>query len=244
MILNNDILERISKETRIAILTGAGVSKESGVATFRDEDGLWQKFRPEELANFQAFISNPDLVWDWYQYRRSIVRDVKPNPGHYAIAELERLFAHVTLITQNVDNLHGRAGSRNILEIHGNIDRNYCISCRKRYDNIEFKGSKVPQCECGGLVRPDVVWFGEMLAEEMIQQAFKAAESADIFFSVGTSALVYPAAHLPISAKQSGALLVEINPSETPLTHYADQFIRGKSGEILPEIVKELANQI
>ncbi len=234
----------VSKSSKIAVLTGAGVSKESGVPTFRDDDGLWKKFKPEELASFDAFISNPNLVWEWYQFRRELIHKVKPNAGHYALAEMEKLFPNFTLITQNVDNLHRRAASKNVLEIHGNIDFNFCLNCRKRYDGISFSEKNAPRCDCGGLIRPDVVWFGEMLPEKVIQSAFQAAEAADIFFSIGTSAYVYPAANLPITAKMAGALLIEINPQETPLSSQAHHFIKMPSGEALPEILQILESLV
>jgi len=234
----------LNKKTTVAVFTGAGISKESGVPTFRDSDGLWKKFKPEELASFDAFISNPDLVWDWYQFRRDLIHKVQPNPGHFALAKIESLLPNFTLITQNVDNLHRRAGSRNVLEIHGNIDKNYCVKCQKRHDGTQFNGKKAPRCDCGGLVRPDVVWFGEMLPEKTIQAAFRAAEEADYFFSIGTSAYVYPAANLPVIAKMAGAVFIEINPQETPLSQQAHHFISMPSGEALPEILRILESII
>jgi NAD-dependent deacetylase len=232
-----------SKTSKIVALTGAGVSRESGVPTFRDNDGLWKKFKPEELASFDAFIANPDLVWEWYQFRRELIHKVKPNAGHFALAKIEALMPNFTLITQNVDNLHRRAGSQNVLEIHGNIDKNYCLTCKKRYDGISFNEKNAPRCDCGGLIRPDVVWFGEMLPEKIIQAAFRAAEEADIFLSIGTSAYVYPAANLPVTAKIGGATLIEINPQETPLSSQVHHFIKSPSGEALPELYQILESQ-
>jgi NAD-dependent deacetylase len=239
----------ISKEFRnvlkaaksVAVLTGAGISAESGVPTFRGEEGLWKKFRAEELATVNAFMNNPELVWEWYMFRRKIINSVAPNPGHYALAEMEKLFDDFTLITQNVDGLHEKSGSKNILELHGNILKNKCFECGKPYTvEIDPESGEHPKCECGGKIRPDVVWFGEMLPAEAIDAAFDAASRAELFFSVGTSAIVHPAASMPILAKRGGAYLVEINLEPTPLTDVADCSLQGKSGEILPQLIEQL----
>jgi NAD-dependent deacetylase len=240
----DSLISRLLAAERITIFTGAGVSAESGVPTFRGNEGLWKKFKPEELANLTAFMKNPDLVWEWYQARRTIIGSVQPNAGHRALAEMEGLFPACALITQNVDNLHRRAGSRNIFELHGNIERNYCLTCGTRYTGPELpQTGTVPRCSragCNGLIRPDVVWFGEMLPEDEWEGAVRASASADVFLSIGTSGAVYPAASLPLMAKQQGAWLVEINPEPTPLTPSADLFLQGLSGEILPAIVRTL----
>lgn len=239
-IFSDELVKRLRAAPSAALLTGAGISVESGVPAFRGEDGLWKKFRPEELANFQAFVRNPDLVWEWYQYRRCIIENTSPNPGHYAIAEMEKHHQNFTLITQNVDNLHIRAGSRNVHELHGNIMRNYCIDCGKFAHEVEsLQSGRVPRCACGGLIRPDVVWFGELLPEEPWRAGVRSAESAQVFFAVGTSAVVYPAAEIPRIAKRSGAYLVEINIERTELSPFADEVLIGKSGEILPRLVEE-----
>ena len=239
MFLTESAQEALKNAQNICVLTGAGVSAESGIPTFRGEDGLWKKFRPEELANIQAFMKNPELVWEWYQFRRNIINEVEYNPGHVALAQWENLHEHFTLVTQNVDGLHRRAGNRNIVELHGNIMRNRCLKCGNVFETEEvyFKG-KVPLCTCGGMLRPDVVWFGEMLQPEVINKAFTASEEADIFLSIGTSAIVYPAASLPEIAKSNGAFLIEINLEPTPLTPKADLFLEGLSGKILPELLK------
>ncbi|MCP4726154.1 MAG: NAD-dependent deacylase, partial [bacterium] len=219
---------------------------ESGIETFRGENGLWRKFKPEELASVDAFLSNPVLVWEWYNYRQKIVRDIEPNPGHYSIAEMESVFTKFHLITQNVDGLHKRAGNTKPIELHGNIMRNKCTGCNKLFEDIEFSGEvQVPYCDsCSSMLRPDVVWFGEMLPEEALREADNAIMHTEVFFSVGTSAVVHPAASMPVWAKNSGAYLVEINLEETPLTFYADESIRGKSGEILPELMEEIKEDI
>lgn len=238
---SDELLQRLRRATRVAVLTGAGISAESGVPTFRGEDGLWKKFRPEELANFDAFIRNPKLVWEWYQYRRRIIREVQPNPGHRALVELERMVPDFAVITQNVDGLHQRAGSRKVIELHGNILRNRCVQCGNITYEVQFEQDDVPRCDCGGLIRPDVVWFGEMLPEDALEQAWMYARTSNVFLSVGTSAVVQPAASLPMEAKQYGAYVVEINTESTPLTPWVDEHIRGKAGEVLPKLVAALA---
>ncbi|MEE9169449.1 MAG: NAD-dependent deacylase [bacterium] len=243
--ISEELGKRLRESKRVAVLTGAGISAESGVPTFRDKGGLWEKFKPEELANFDAFIRNPDLVWEWYQYRRHLINNVSPNPGHYAIVEMEQYYPEFLLITQNVDGIHQRAGSRKIRELHGNILRNFCIDCKSNHKDLQvFKDNEAPRCECGGLIRPDVVWFGEMLPEEAITDANTAARNCDLFFSIGTSGLVYPAAALPEIAKSHGAYVVEVNPNPTATSFYADEIIEEKSGIALPELAKIIkANQ-
>lgn len=232
----------LQKAQSICVLTGAGVSAESGVPTFRGADGLWKKFKPEELANFDAFISNPELVWEWYSYRKQVMKNVQPNPAHYALVDIERLVRDFTLVTQNVDNLHRRARSKNVLELHGNIERSYCIECGTFVEDVEFTADrKAPRCnKCGGLVRPDVVWFGEVLSVEVFQKASAAADRCDLFISVGTSAVVYPAASLPQIARTRGAYVVEINAEYTEISHRVHETLIGKAGEILPELIKVL----
>ncbi len=242
MQFKKEFLEKLQSAKKIVFFTGAGISAESGISTFRGKDGIWNKMKPEELANFDAFMRNPDLVWEWYQHRRDIIHKARPNAGHYAIAEFEK-YLDVTVVTQNIDNLHRRAGSTKIFELHGNIERNYCIDCRTSYNAPQFElANKAPKCEkCGGLVRPDVVWFGEMLPQDEFREGEKAAEWSDICFVVGTSAVVYPAAYIPISAKQAGSYIVEINVEPTDMTRYADYSILGTAGEILPNIVDEMS---
>ncbi len=234
-----DFLNLIRRAKRVAVLTGAGISAESGVPTFRGSDGLWAKFRPEELATVDAFMDNPRLVWEWYLYRRELMNKVTPNTGHLALVEMEKVFADFTLITQNVDGLHRRAGSQNILELHGNISLNKCFECQTTYDGeIDLAGGELPRCSCGGKIRPDVVWFGELLPPAAINGAFEASRRAELFFAIGTSAVVHPAASLPLEAKRSGAYLVEINPEPTPLTDFADFALQEKAGATLPQILE------
>lgn len=233
------VAEKLRNAQRVAVLTGAGISAESGVPTFRGEDGIWKKLKPEELANFDAFMNNPDRVWEWYQFRRDLMLKVAPNEGHRALAAMEVKTADFVLITQNVDGLHRRAGSRNILELHGNIMRNQCIQCERKTGEIRaFRPGQLPRCSCGGLLRPDVVWFGEMLPEKELRKAFQLSRDCDLFLSIGTSALVHPAASLPVLAKQSGASVFEINTESTVLSSMLDGILTGKSGEILPALLE------
>jgi NAD-dependent deacetylase len=247
MEFNEEFVLKLKSAESVLFFTGAGISAESGIATFRGKDGLWNKLKPEELANFSAFMKNPDMVWEWYQYRREIVENSKPNPGHFAIAEFEKYY-NVSVVTQNVDNLHARAGSNNIDELHGSIVRNFCIDCNTYYNHQDFKfENKVPKCEkCGGLIRPDVVWFGETLRGNAFPNGERNAKECDICFIVGTSAIVYPAAYIPLTAKQYGAYIVEVNIEPTEMSYEADYSIFGKSGEVLPKIldlVREIKNK-
>jgi len=232
------LLERLSAAATVVVLTGAGISAASGVPTFRGKDGLWNKFNPQELANVEAFLKNPDLVWEWYAWRRNLIRNVKPNMGHYALVDLEKFFPDFAIITQNVDNLHQLAGSRNVIELHGNIMRNKCHSCGKPYPDEPDLEAGIPKCpECGGLIRPDVVWFGEMLPVEAITRAQELARESEVFLSVGTSATVEPAASLPYLAKGNGAFVLEINPEITPLSPVADESIHLPADKVLPMLV-------
>jgi len=245
-LLTSQAKERIYSSRKVVILTGAGISAESGIPTFRDTDGLWTKFSPQELASFDAFYKNTQIVTEWYKKRRVIIEKTMPNKGHKALKEMEHLFQSFHIITQNIDGLHQKAGSKNIVEIHGNIMHNYCIDCKKEYSTTEFdsiyehNANHIPKCNCGGLIRPDVVWFGEQLPKNELEKAFQLAEEADLFFSIGTSAQVRPAADIPILALQNGAFLIEINPVKTGLTSYTHLNIQGKSGEILPKLLKEI----
>lgn len=239
MTFSDTLIARIQTAQSVCVLTGAGISAESGVPTFRGDDGLWKKFRPEELANFQAFIRNPNLVWEWYAYRLKLIHDVKPNPGHYALVDLERCVNEFTLVTQNVDNLHRRAGSNSVVELHGNIERSYCIDCGAIESELNLDSLvEAPHCQkCGGLIRPDVVWFGEMLPVEAFSKAEKAARHCDMFLCIGTSAVVYPAASLPSTAFDHGAFVVEINREITELSSRVHETLLGAAGEILPQLV-------
>ncbi|MEW5702264.1 MAG: NAD-dependent deacylase [Candidatus Zixiibacteriota bacterium] len=255
------LLEVLTTAARVVVLTGAGVSAESGVPTFRGAGGLWRSYRPEELATPEAFARDPRMVWDWYIYRRELVRKAEPNPAHRALARWERHFPHFTLVTQNVDGLHRRAGSKRVLELHGNIFRSRCQRCGTVLDDSQLaplpqqevpptvvgdhassestpagNANAVPRCPCGGRQRPDVVWFGELLPTDVLEQSGEAAATAEVFFSVGTSGVVYPAAGLVQVARNAGAFVVEVNPEPTELSDIFDVVLRGPAGEYLPAI--------
>jgi len=234
------VATRLVQAERVAVLTGAGVSAESGVSTFRDPDGLWSRFSPQELASMDGFLANPDRVRDWYTYRRSVIDSVQPNPGHYALAELEALVPSFTLATQNVDRLHLRAGSKNVLEVHGNLIENRCNSCGWIDD---AHNERLDCAQCGGVMRPNVVWFGEMLPSDVFASAEEAARTCDVFLTIGTSAEVYPAAFLPHEARNHGAFVVEVNPTRTEFTPYAHVSLQGPSGEVLPRLVDSIRKQ-
>lgn len=228
----------LREASKIAVLTGAGVSAESGIPTFRGAAGLWKQFKPEDLATPEAFHRDPKLVWAWYDWRRGLIAKTEPNPGHFALVELERRTPAFTLITQNVDGLHRRAGSGNVLEVHGDIWTVRCLSCGHEVrDERSPLPELPPRCNCGGTLRPGVVWFGEALPPAVWQKAEQAASSADVFLVAGTSALVYPAAGLVSTAKQSGAKVIEVNLEETAYSSVVDASFRGRSGEILPALL-------
>ena len=223
---------------RVVVLTGAGISAESGVPTFRGPEGLWRKYRAEDLATPEAFARDPILVWEWYDWRRGIIAKVGPNPGHLVLARWEARFPAFTLITQNVDGLHALAGSQRLLELHGNIWKTRCPEEGRIVENRNVPLSPIPpRCAfCGGLLRPHIVWFGEGLDPGVLGEAYAASAQAEVMLVVGTSALVHPAASLPLAAAESGATIIEINPDPTPLTPYADFPLRGKAGDILPRL--------
>jgi NAD-dependent deacetylase len=227
---------------RLCILTGSGISAESGIPTFREaQTGLWAQYDPLELATPSAFQKNPGLVWEWYAWRRGLVTAAEPNPGHLALVTFERKIPDFTLITQNVDGLHQRAGHRQVIELHGNILRTRCSIDGQVVDEWPVKGDNPPHCpHCGGLLRPDVVWFGETLPPQALQQAIQAAEVCQVFISIGTSAVVEPAASLPFIALRSGADVVEVNPQPTQLTAYAAYVLSGPAGEVLPDLIQQV----
>ena len=238
----NEDLERarswIQTSDAIAVLTGAGISAESGVPTFRDADGLWRNFRLEELATPEAFERDPKLVWDWYNFRRERIAKAQPNPGHMALVELETRKPEFTLITQNVDGLHELAGSKNILKLHGDIWQVRCTKCGAAWvDRRPSLPEIPPHCLCGALARSGVVWFGEPLPKRVINEATQAVKSSEILLVIGTSAVVYPAAGLIPLAKAHGRTVIEINPDETPCSDMADCSLHGPAGEILPRLV-------
>lgn len=225
------------------VLTGAGISAESGIPTFRGKNGLWKKYKPEDLATPFAFQRNPRLVWEWYAWRMDLISRAKPNPAHITLAEMEKEGIIKAVITQNVDGLHFRAGSKNVIELHGNIWRVKCVNCNWK-TVLNSPPSRIPPtCEkCGGLMRPDVVWFHEPLPREALHGAFKLAAQSDVMLIIGTSGVVQPAASLPLVTREHGGILIEINVTDTPLTPICQYTFRGKAGEILPKIHKRLKN--
>jgi len=223
----------------VAVLTGAGISAESGIPTFRGPGGLWNNQRPEDLATPEAFARNPKLAWEWYDWRRQRVAAAQPNAGHRTLARLESAGVQFALITQNVDGLHRAAGSRNVIELHGSIWRLRCLDCARETVNREAPLREIPpRCACGGLLRPGVVWFGEALPADAIERAVHAARECEVFLVCGTSAVVYPAAALPESALAAGARVIEVNLEKTPFSQFADLSLRGKCGELLPQIIR------
>lgn len=234
------LVDELQRARRVAVLTGAGISAESGVPTFREaQKGLWAQYNPEDLATPEAFAHDPKRVWEWYAWRRDLVRQAKPNAGHRALVGMERNIPEFTLITQNVDGLHRRAGSHNILELHGNLFRTKCANEGSVIESWESEAIP-PRCPCcGGLLRPDVVWFGEMLPHGALRDAQHAAQQAEVFLSIGTSSMVYPAADLPNIALRAQATVVEVNPQPTPLSTVMTFSLSGSAGEILPALVQE-----
>jgi len=238
--LSEPVRERVRSAERVVVFSGAGVSRESGLDTFRGAGGLWERMRPEELATPEAFRADPGKVWRWYAWRYRQAAEAAPNPAHLAIARLETLFPAVMVVTQNVDGLHQRAGSRSLLELHGTITRAVCERCGRSRDMGEAvaeSAERPPVCSCGGRFRPAVVWFGEVLPHEVLVLAYEEATFCDLFISVGTSAVVYPAAGLIELAHRAGACLIEVNPEPTPFSRVMDLRLTAPAGEALPALV-------
>jgi NAD-dependent deacetylase len=230
---------------RVCVLTGAGVSAESGVPTFRAADGLWEGHRIEDVASPEGFRRDPVLVWQFYNARRANAAAVRPNPGHHALVALEARWGdRFTLVTQNVDGLHRAAGSRNVLEIHGSLYRTRCLGCGEVRDRGLGPLGDAPRCECGGRLRPDIVWFGEALPEDVWEAALHAAYECDVLLVVGTSAVVHPAASLVPTAKRGAghAKVVEVNLTRTEASYLADAGLYGPSGQVLPKLVERLGS--
>jgi len=234
--------DALVKAKRVAALTGAGISAESGVPTFRGADGLWHNYNVMELATPTAFARDPELVWEFYNWRRNLIAGLTFNPGHKALVDLETKVPDFTLITQNVDGLHLKAGSKNLVEIHGNLWKVRCTKCHTVSFNMSSNMGPLPTCrECGGLLRPHVVWFGESLDSALLSRAIEAARSCQVMLVIGTSAIVQPAASLALEAKEAGAVVAEINLEATPNSGMMDIVLLGKSGEILPKLLEDWA---
>ena len=244
MSLPDALVDALASARHVLALTGSGASAESGVPTFREaQTGLWSQYEPTQLATPEAFAQDPALIWRWYRWRRELVQAAEPNPGHVALARLHSLVDTMTLVTQNVDGLHQRAGSPDVVEYHGNLFANRCHegSCDTNGADLE---AEVPACpQCGGRLRPGVVWFGEAIPDGARERADAAAADCDVFLSIGTSSLVWPAAGLADIASTHGAVVVEINPDATPQTSRSHYSLRARAGELLPELVDSLARR-
>ena len=236
------LIDRLARAEYLVVLTGSGVSQESGVPTFRGEDGLWNRYRAEDLATWEAFERDPELVWRWYDYRRQVVFDVEPGPAHQAIVGLEQAAPSFLLVTQNTDGLHTRAGNSDPVELHGNIWRARCTREQTVAELADCPLESIPpRCDaCGSLLRPDVVWFGEPLPVEAYEASYRAATTCDAMLVVGTSAVVRPAASLPLVAKHNGAYVVEVNTGYTPISALIDATLIGRAGDILPDVAERL----
>jgi NAD-dependent deacetylase len=234
--------DRLREAMRVLVLTGAGISAESGVPTFRGPGGLWRDYRPEDLATAEAFERDPRLVWEWYDWRRQRVALARPNAAHEALVRLENRVPEMLVVTQNVDGLHDAAGSRRVVELHGSLWRLRCVSCRaENEDRRPALPELPPLCTCGGLLRPGVVWFGEALPQQALFESITAAQRSEVVIVVGTSSVVYPAAALPQAAKSTGAFVIEVNPESTGLTPIADVSLRGTAAGIVPRLVQDSA---
>jgi NAD-dependent deacetylase len=242
----DDVVTLLAGVRRVAVLTGAGISAESGVPTFRGRDGLWKQYRAESLATPEAFERDPALVWEWYDWRRGLIAPVEPNAGHRVLAGWEGLFSDFAVITQNVDGLHAKAGSRSLVELHGNI---WKLRCTKEGTVEEVRETPLPRLppvcpSCGSLRRPHIVWFGEALDPDVLDRAAAISRSCQVMFVLGTSGIVQPAASLPFAAARAGAKIVEVNIEPTPLTPQADHFLPGKAGDVLSDLDRRLRERM
>jgi NAD-dependent deacetylase len=233
-----EVQEKIAAAKAIAVLSGAGISADSGIPTFRGEDGLWRNFRAEDLATPEAFERDPRLVWQWYNWRRELIADKQPNAAHYALAALERRLDAFVLVTQNVDGLHAKAGSRKLIELHGNIWKIRCTQCGEVTENRDVPIVILPHCmRCHGLLRPHIVWFGEVLYAPDVLKSARAFEGCDLMLVIGTSGIVQPAASFVSLAKDHKAFVVEINVAETAASLEADALLLGRAAEVVPQLL-------
>ncbi len=247
-IISQDLISALQQARHVVVFTGAGVSAESGIPTFRDAmTGLWERFDAEDLATSDAFEKDKELVWGWYEWRRMKVLQAKPNAAHLAIAELERYVPRLTVVTQNVDDLHERAGSTNVLHLHGSLHAPRCFTCSHPYqfpagipqEPEDGRRLSPPHCvRCGGYIRPGVVWFGETMPIDALEQSFDEAKVCDVLFTIGTSGVVYPAATIPPLAKKSGAKVIKVNPTDNPLDSASTWRLNGAAGEMLPRVLQ------
>ncbi len=239
----DEIVEEIREADNIVALTGAGMSVESGIAPFRGENGLWNEFDPQEYATLSAFRSDPERSWELFKLQIEESLPADPHEGHQSLVELEEHGLN-SVVTQNVDGLHQKAGNKTVLELHGTLAELVCHSCKERTETEEYLNEvlegDIPHCDCGSILRPDVVLFGEPLPRKVLRSSQREAEETDLLISIGTSAVVQPAASIPTLAERTGSVLLEINPERTPLTPRVDHFLQGKAGEILPELVEDL----
>ena len=236
------VAQKLKDSRKIVFVTGAGISQESGIPTFRGKDGHWRKYDPMKLASIDAFYDDPKLVWEWYEDRRKNILAAKPNEGHFAISQMEE-FKDVIVLTQNIDGLHQRSGSTNVLELHGSIIRIKCTICNFTDNITENFESLPPKCKCGSMLRPDVVWFGEPLPQNIWQSAMKEASVCDVMIIVGTSLVVSPANTLPVYAKQNGAILIEVNPEKTVMSNDMVLSVQATSVDTLPKLLSIFKNE-
>ncbi|MEJ5347752.1 MAG: NAD-dependent deacylase [Desulfosoma sp.] len=237
------VREKIREARHLVVLTGAGISAESGVPTFRGAGGLWRSYRATDLATPEAFARNPQLVWEFYNYRREILKPLQPNAAHKALVTLEKRIERFLLLTQNIDGLHQAAGSRQVLELHGNIWWVRCTQCGRKTEDRRVPLPFPPLCDgCGGMLRPDVVWFGETLDPEVLHKAYNTLENCDFMMVIGTSGVVQPAASMGLYAQQHGAFVVEINLEPTPYSRAFNVSLQGKAGDLVPQVVDETSN--
>lgn len=236
-----DVANEIKNSNFCVVLTGAGISTESGIPDFRSKDGIWSRYDINEYGYIQNFLENPEKIWKMLREMILNMKIAKPNKAHYALAEMEEMGYIKAVITQNVDNLHRKAGSKKVIEFHGNFTKMSCIKCRRKYGYEEIKLNELPpKCDCNGIIKPDIIFFGEEIPKYALHEAFQLANKCDLFITIGTSCEVYPASELPLIAKRNGAKIIEINREDTALTPLADYILRGQAGRIMEEILNEI----